>query len=924
MLERVFMSGFDLQKLNSQQTSKVADITTSFNPTKQSADVGEIRLDQSDKFKALKAKYGIKEEQLAELLRLCQQKGIDALDISAKDEVDKLVNAIKTKTPETFEVQAHKAEITPEPQKKTTTGISHKEFVELSKEQKVEVLVQELAKNKFLYGDKNNKKTENEWNALSAEDRNKFIEEYRPQLKEKITQIYNSKSDNKTENFEEIKSAILGLANDKDLNRAHTTILAIDFQTESIENLIIYNNNLTEEKEKEVKQKIEEYYHDYLAAQDNKDLTDDQIRYLDESSKLSQAVIHYAKKHDIESQYAKQQDEAGNFTINEMHNYAKSKGTSLEKMTIEHLSDKAGLSEDEQKAIDIMITPDKNNRTREVALKEAGLLDVAGNIFSKIDDSSLPKGEKDRLKELIQGKMAFDDVSANENSTTLTELLSDDDLKKNFESGTQSNQVKSRKIFTSFNKKYGNLSPDEYADKVADLLGGLKAQKNENGENSNIAFVFYGEIMKNATKEQKDALMKKLGASFYNIANVNNLDAEQTQSLSKKSDGDLLRASAILNNADDVHFEHTGALAQSKNAEIGKLSVDKNNQVKDADIQRRYLKNYENAISEVRAYGAENSYKLLEANQVFGLETFIKGDKMATDAANNSGVVAKMAAKNQTEAMKSIKSSIENLWKDEDAISRLNNLSDQIKDCDSSNQLDMHKSFMSSQYTEVQEHAAGNIKSYNPSVQLEAYESTYATGNQKAIEIAYNNLQTSPSEIQNAILKPIINTAFDENNAGNIKILLDKIKSGSSLTLEEYNSLTAKQKQEYKAAYFKSLSPAKQIALINSLSDISTKKAVIKKLAQADTSFLKQLIDSDAKTAELVYGMGILQDYIRARAEFKSESNNDFRNLLTFIEKKEAEANTPRYNENPITARTLRNNNKYDIFKRDRSGNVLA
>lgn len=107
---------------------------------------------------------------------------------------------------------------------------------------------------------------------------------------------------------------------------------------------------------------------------------------------------------------------------------------------------------------------------------------------------------------------------------------------------------------------------------------------------------------------------------------------------------------------------------------------------------------------------------------------------------------------------------------------------------------------------------------------------------------------------------------------------------------------------------------------------MSTKKAVIKKIAQSDTSFLKQLIDSDAKTAEMVYGMGILQDYIKSRAEFKSGSNNDFQNLLTIIEKKEAENHTSKFNENPITARTLRNipEGLDSIYRRHAKGGLLA
>ncbi|MBO6087767.1 hypothetical protein J6P92_05410, partial [bacterium] len=168
------MNGLDLSELNSQQISNVADITTGFNTANASLnngpDVGNS-LNNSDAYKDFCVKFDLNEEQLAKLLELCKKNGIDVFDESAQKQVNELINNIKletSKTSETSEIQEIKTE-TPEPQK--ATGVSHAEFVKLSKEQKVEVLVQELAKNKFLYGDSDNRKTEEDWNALSEEDR---------------------------------------------------------------------------------------------------------------------------------------------------------------------------------------------------------------------------------------------------------------------------------------------------------------------------------------------------------------------------------------------------------------------------------------------------------------------------------------------------------------------------------------------------------------------------------------------------------------------------------------------------------------------------------------------------------------------------------------------------------------------------------
>lgn len=173
------------------------------------------------------------------------------------------------------------------------------------------------------------------------------------------------------------------------------------------------------------------------------------------------------------------------------------------------------------------------------------------------------------------------------------------------------------------------------------------------------------------------------------------------------------------------------------------------------------------------------SIRLPEAykeNQENAVRSFIQ-DKEVALYMNKQNILHKFDKDNQLGIFKIYQNRFEqNDFDRDETISNLNHLSDQIKDCDKNNQLEMHNDIMSSKYSEVQTHAAGNIKSYDPSVQADAYETVFASGNQKAVEVAFQNLQTAPSEIQNAVVKSIINTAFDESASGNVKILLEKNK----------------------------------------------------------------------------------------------------------------------------------------------------
>lgn len=147
----------------------------------------------------------------------------------------------------------------------------------------------------------------------------------------------------------------------------------------------------------------------------------------------------------------------------------------------------------------------------------------------------------------------------------------------------------------------------------------------------------------------------------------------------------------------------------------------------------------------------------------------------------------------------------------EEAISQLNVLADQIKDCHKDSQLAMHKDIMQSKYSEVQEHAAANIKDYDMTVQAKALDTVYASNNEKAIEAAVTNLENAPSYIQETELPRVTGEAAARNNliefaqTSDAVSLQERLASGVQLSQSEFDALPSDVKREYFANYFKKL-----------------------------------------------------------------------------------------------------------------------
>lgn len=381
------------------------------------------------------------------------------------------------------------------------------------------------------------------------------------------------------------------------------------------------------------------------------------------------------------------------------------------------------------------------------------------------------------------------------------------------------------------------------------------------------------------------------------------------------------------------------AASQILTAEGLKSAVDVVVTITDAEKSNKTIdkiSNSKNANHDTQIYIAKNSSLATEGAQAHYVDIAGKNSSKAAAYISENGIISQLSAKAQTEAFVATRANIEKHFKGQKAIQYSNSLADQIQNCDKNNQLAMHNEMLNSKYSEVQEHVAGNIKNYDVSVQAKAVESIVATGNAKATEVAVANLCTAPQVVQDdANLKGILNSAYPENPIANIansanSEIQQKIASGAKLTPQEYFSLSDREKIEYKANFFKSLPAAKQIAMLSSLTDVTLKKTIFKRLANQDKNFFRSLVESDANTATFAYDNHIGEEIVMEVAKRKSASDIKFGNLSKKINADYQKKNSSLASTENTFSRnytTDPNGFKFDpkaLFKLDENGNILA
>ena len=781
-------------------------------------------------------------------------------------------------------------------------GFNHKAYSELSNKEKANVYALELAKNKFIFADKDNVKTAEDWDALTPEQQQKLIDS---ELKKLI------KSDKKE------------LFNEKDI-KVYFESSMLDLQAANYLGIDI------EEYDKMNKGAQKVAVHDYLVdlsqapgssdlegdLAKNKNLTDAQKEYIRSQAVLSRAVDAALKKEgdpNVTDGVAYFRDEK---EIDDLFN-SKFKDKTRIEFQLDYLKSKlqSGQKLDESEQI-------VYEKLGKFVDSEAGKR-ILGKIKERKNNpqEKVNYGRLDALKKSKYGE-SFDEAS---------------------------NRVERRMVVSAYiRNELANLPKEEKAKAISELFDELANDDNieliADAQETVLEEADSG--LKTEMAKQETGLSPELNAlntaAFGEDEKVLTTLAEAQKKFEKtdpeRAEALQLTSAELASEKQAAVLSDTYSAAKSEKVQlrIGQRAYSS----KDVDVQTRIINNAaKNSTENVRADLVKDADKLDDSIELDSMNNLIGQSKVVAKAANESEVITRFAKENQTPAFNSLKTHIENLFPEKEAIEQLNFLTDQIPKCHKDNQLDMHNSAMQSKYSEVQEHAASNISKLDASVQDAALQSVYNSGNEKALEAAVESIKYSPAcvkdDIKNSVHSITVQEALLNNSnllsseefaptSGSSEMSLKaKISKGYALSTEEYASLTPQQKREYFVNYFRQLPIDKKIKLLSSIPDGAQKKSIYTMIARTDSNLFNAIV-KDKDRANSLLGMGLPNDVnsqIASVVRFLAISDIGFK---TVAEKYEIDLDRDKTNGLKNYATDPYGFDSKEMFKKDKQGHFMA
>ena len=622
---------------------------------------------------------------------------------------------------------------------------------------------------------------------------------------------------------------------------------------------------------------VKEAVHDYVFALDDDKRTKGQEMYLREQEFASNALLDYAKKHNYEIGDAI-------MSPNEIKRHCKALDVNIYNVEKEYLENKKA-----QGALS-----DKDNKRLESLTELNGLVTA---VQDKLKDGPVNYGRLAEFEKTDFGELYNFATTHEEKAAYIIKYLKSQGADVNFK-----------------------------AEFISELV-----QKDEE-----LGARLYNEFVGSSSNEDKLKFAKsKIGyMPEMNSWGVNEFDEASTQALAQtqkeihKTDSKRAQRIAIMsqNNADGKHLVHLSTVhAGFGDVEVERNLADRalNHDIVDIKQQQEILTNTFNmSSSEARIFAGTNIDRAYKENQLPLHNQAIK-DKVVNDAMANDGTYSRYAKENQTAALSAQKQRFEqDDYSKEDAIAGLNKLSDFIPDCDKDNQLAMHKEMMTSKYSEVQEHVAGNIKNYDPSVQNDAMSVVYQSGNEKAIEIAVSNILEfkSPDVQQVALKQATMELADDEFQT--------KFANGT-LSQAEILQLSSSERRDYYINLFDKATATEKIKFLKELPAGRAKQTVYNLIGTYYKNLFVQMVSDDVQTAESMFNMGLktqLHGIVENCIITKAETNPSYkflRDRLGLSANEEESLQIARTSNYSSVSNNFEKDN-FVLFPKDRHGNLLA
>lgn len=724
------------------------------------------------------------------------------------------------------------------------------DYSKLPLSKKLEVYVKEYTKNSFMYSDSENPKTLDDWNNLSKEEQTKYIAESKKVLEEKFSAVLN-----------ETSSDLKGKA----IDAMMTDLQAANYGGYTIEQM----NKLDQNQKSDL---VYSYLSEVKELAPNT-LSDSDKARLQYQQTLVDAVNHLAGQDNLCLADAKQYMKDNNLTQTEvLQQYLTQKAQNGE------------LSADEQKLLD-KLNADINDPAMQGVLVEAKFQGLK-NLEAELEEAK-KNGDTARAEKLE--KVINSDDSVKIRKWAKAYQIEKKEPPKSYHKFRESSfgklyeqtsdpQERAAILMAYVKEKYPN-SAKKQSKLAIELYNGLCSEGIDAAETKvsflSACLVFDPEIGKKILSH-KDVSTDVSTKSLNNIRKKNknvpkaydkingqkqkNLYKDAKLYFERNGQSKLLEhAKRLISSTQDVFLdsaleipdenkdEYIAALGEAnEDTEIANKNIDITATYVNAELQ---LKSNETinqfATEETKAYGAVHTDLMLSENQTRLASMYTNDSRLATEAFVEDGTWARFDKENQTEGMELAYNRTDELFEGEEKIDLLNTNADHIANADKENQLDMHNFYMESKYSDVVEHAAGNIYKYDESVQGDALDSTKNTGNQDAIDAAMSNFDKYADYVQE---NPKYQAMQQETEVRQAQEVAQQVAEFH----EQYEKLTGMQSNieqeitddEQKLSYIKNFlnaSPQEQFKLLSKI-PMSWQGTVFSKIATYCPQMLSGLV----------------------------------------------------------------------------------
>lgn len=732
------------------------------------------------------------------------------------------------------------------------------DYSKLPLSKKLEVYVNEYTKNSFMYSDSENPKTLDDWNNLSKEEQTKYIAESKKGLEEKFSAV-----------LSETSSDLKGKA----IDAMMTDLQAANYMQYTVAQLNgkeKYQGYTISQNEKE--DAIYSYLSEVNEVSPNS-LTDTDKNRLQYQQTLVDAVNHLAGQDNLCLADAKQYMKDNNLTQTEvLQQYLTQKAQNGE------------LSADEQKLLD-KLNADINDPAMQGVLMEAKFQGLK-NLEAELEEAK-KNGDTARAEKLEKVINSNDSVKIRKWAKAYQiekkeppksyHKFRESSFGKLYEQ-TSDPQERAAILMAYVKEKYPN-SAKKQSKLAIELYNGLCSEGIDAAETKvsflSACLVFDPEIGKKILSH-KDVSTDVSTKSLNNIRKKNKNVPKEYDKINGQKQKNLYKDAKLYfeRNGQSKLLEHAKRLISSTQdvfldsaleipdenkdeyiAALGEANEDTEIANKNIDITATYvnaelqLKSNETinqfATEETKAYGAVHTDLMLSENQTRLASMYTNDSRLATEAFVEDGTWARFDKENQTEGMELAYNRTDELFEGEEKIDLLNTNADHIANADKENQLDMHNFYMESKYSDVVEHAAGNIYKYDESVQGDALDSTKNTGNQDAIDAAMSNFDKYADYVQE---NPKYQAMQQETEVRQAQEVAQQVAEFH----EQYEKLTGMQSNieqeitddEQKLSYIKNFlnaSPQEQFKLLSKI-PMSWQGTVFSKIATYCPQMLSGLV----------------------------------------------------------------------------------